>query len=109
MVILPYCIVDLIFSFYSVNDKLLKFVILNKKYSKNCVNILSKIIKIQKFYKNNLPKLPLSDHYDIDYKNRFTKHQLVRFYICNYDMENHLFYILTNYQKIQNRLHYKFF
>ena len=47
------------------------------------------IIKIQRFYKNNLPRLPLENGYNPNYSNLYDKKLLVRHYIAHYPI-NHL-------------------
>ena len=87
MPLLPYCIVDDIIDYLPIDDKISITITLNKNFHTSAINIWDKNIKIQNFYKNNLPRLPPCDHYDINYKNTFTKYQLVRYYVCNYNIQ----------------------
>ena len=84
---LPYCIINDIIDYLPIDDKILITITLNKNFHTSAINIWDKIIKIQNFYKNNLPRLPSSEHYNNNYENTFSKHLLVRYYVCNYDLQ----------------------
>ena len=84
---LPYYIINDIIDYLPLEYRLSKKMTLNKNFNKFALNSLTMIIKIQNFYKNNLPRLPSSEHYNNNYENTFSKHLLVRYYVCNYDLQ----------------------
>ena len=50
-------------------------------------NEYSSLIKIQRFYKRNLPRLHVSPQYNPKYDSLFSKKELIRLYIASYPME----------------------
>ena len=87
MFLLPNDILYYIFRILDISDRS-KLLFLNKRqfFKKLIDKDYNSIIKIQKFYKNNLPRLPISQHYNTTYNRLFTKNMLIRMYIANYPM-----------------------
>ena len=64
----------------------------NSIYYKLFQKFINNIVKIQRFYKRNLPRLPPDNHYDPSYSRKYTKKLLVRHYIAHYPMERLIIY-----------------
>ena len=74
MFLLPNDILYYIFRILDISDRA-KLLFLNKSqfFKKLIDKDHNSIVKIQKFYKNNLPRLPLSQHYNTTYNSLYTK------------------------------------
>ena len=79
-----------------IDKKGLLLVNKNTIFKSIIINEYNSIIKIQLFYKNNLPRLPLVQHYNSTYDSMLSKKLMIRRYIASYPM-NYLVRIPENY------------
>ena len=88
LLFLPNEILNIIFNNLSLIDKK-GLLLLNKGniFKQKVINEYRNVIKIQRFYKNNLPRLPQVQHYNSTYDSLYNKKIMVRQYISSYPME----------------------
>ena len=85
--LLPNDILVYIFKILSILDRSSLLFLDKTQFFKNLIkNDYNSVIKIQKFYKNNLPRVPLLQHYNTTYNSLYTKNLLIRMYIASYPM-----------------------
>ena len=85
--LLPNDVLNYIFKILSIIDRKGLLFLDKTLYFKNLIkNDYSSVIKIQRFYKNNLPRVPLLQHYNTTYNSLYTKKLLIRMYIASYPM-----------------------
>ena len=63
----------------------------------------NKVVKIQRFYKRNLPRLPTEKYYTLNFHTKYNKKLLVRYYIASYPMKYLLIYPEMIINTINNR------
>ena len=85
--LLPNDVLNYIFKILSIIDRKGLLFLDKTFYFKNLIkNDYNSVIKIQRFYKNNLPRVPLLQHYNTTYNSLYTKKLLIRMYIASYPM-----------------------